>query len=269
MVGSSKNDFYVGLIFSVLGHCMLFYTLLFLAVPRIADLGKPVVYSITLEGGKTLGGIAQVPQTDKQAPLAPPKNVSAEPDQAKVEAEKNKAPEKAEVSIPDKKEPETPKVDEKNQAEKKTKEAEKVKEAPKQPPAADVNRQYQKAMQRYLGESSDGGGKGFGAARLGGSGMGGGVLRPPEFFQYRDLLKNRIKSGWRWYDTTANLTAWVYFELGRDGTITNVSVVQGSGNSEFDESVVRAIYKASPVPPAPENVYQFFEKVRIEFNPSE
>src|SRR5690606_8562067 len=36
-----------------------------------------------------------------------------------------------------------------------------------------------------------------------------------------------------------------------------------SGNNRFDESVVRAVQKASPVPPAPDRLYHQFKEVRI------
>ena len=54
-----------------------------------------------------------------------------------------------------------------------------------------------------------------------------------------------------------------------DGTIRKVTLERGSGNSEFDTSVVRAIQKSSPVPRPPEKVYQWFNSVRMTFDPRE
>jgi len=124
-------------------------------------------------------------------------------------------------------------------------------------------------MQRYLGESTESTGKGFGAAKLGGNGMGGGVQRPPEFFTYRQILRDSVKRGWKWYNTQAALVTWVTFDIGPDGVISNVSVSEGSGNREFDESVLRAVYKASPLPPPPATVYNDFRSVRLSFDPRE
>lgn len=270
MIEAARNEFGVGLLLSCMGHALLLYAMVFLITPRFADLGKPVVYSVTLEGGKTLGGISQVAATDKKEPVAPPKNVSAPEKAPEKEPEKLVTEDKkAEVSLAEK---EKQKLEEKKAAEKEAeskKQKAQAKPTPKQPTAAEIDKEYQKAMQRYRGESTDAGGKGFGAGSLGGSGMGGGVLRPPEFFQYRDLLKATIKHGWRWYDTSASLTALVYLEMSREGVISNVAIAQSSGNREYDESVVRAVYKASPVPPPPASVYEFFEKVRIEFQPGD
>ena len=96
----------------------------------------------------------------------------------------------------------------------------------------DVDKRLQAALQRYLGESSEGGGKGFGAARVGGQGMGGGVVRPPEFFVYEKLLRSRIKDAWRWYDTNASLITQVSFEIEPDGMVKNVRLVKGSEGAQ-------------------------------------
>ena len=273
MIENSYNDFRVGLVFSLLAHGVLFYCLLFMVMPRWKNLGQPVVYSITLEGGKSLGGIAQVPSTDKTAVLAPPKVLNekaSEAAKAKSLEEKN-----AEISLAEKKAEEAKKIAQQKKLEEEKKAAEKKKteeakkKAQEQLNKGQIDKQYQAEMQRYLGESTDAGGKGFGAGRLGGKSMGGGRLAPPEFFAYRDLLKRTIKQGWRWYDTSSSIKTTVYFEIARDGKISNIEMVESSGNREFDDSVVRAIFKASPVPPPPASVYDMFEKVRIQFDPTE
>jgi TonB family protein len=233
--------------------------------------GPEIVYSVTLEGGKTIGGVSQVASKEAST-VAPPKNVSApEPEtkpvssadvvRIKEESVKEKPEKKAPAKIADAKKPEA-----------KTKpDVKKVvaKPKPAEPSRADIDKDYQKAMQRYLGESTEAGGKGFGAAKLGGSGMGGGVLRPPEFFTYRQTLRDSIKRGWKWYDTRAALVTQVTFEIGVDGVISNVEVAGSSGNDEFDQSVLRAVYKASPLPPPPPTVYNDFRSVRLSFDPRE
>src|SRR5262249_44384278 len=114
---------------------------------------------------------------------------------------------------------------------------------------AAIDSQLQKAMQRYLGSSTDAGGQGFGAARLGGKGTGGGVVRPPEFFRYREILVHYIKGGWKWPDRTQPLIAQAEFFIDPDGTIRHVTIALSSGNERFDDSVIRAVEKASPLPP--------------------
>ena len=97
--------------------------------------------------------------------------------------------------------------------------------------------------------------------------MGGGVLMPPEFFTYRQIIRNRVKSGWNWFNSNAALTTWVIFSIAPDGTISEARIAEGSGNREYDESVMRALYKASPLPPPPETVYEHFKSVKMSFDP--
>ena len=227
----------------------------------------PVVYSVTMESGSVLGGKAQVPD-QKKTELAPAKNVAAKEQPQKIEpksvkTKSEKATSDAEVSLAEKKKVKptpkpTPKATQKKAA-----------PAKSQPPPVDINKKLDEAVQRYLGESTSAGGKGFGAGSLGGKGFGGGVVRPPAFFAYKNLLENHIKGGWRWFDTSANLVAQVEFRLDKSGEITGVKLVKSSGNSEFDESAQRALHRANPAPRPPEAVFEFFQVVTITFDPRE
>jgi colicin import membrane protein len=253
----------VGLSLSLIGHGLM---LLFLT-SRLAWLGRdvhaPQIYSVTLEGGKTLGGVSQVPEKSDKSPPAPLKKVSA-PEEKKEEPD-----EKAEVSLKEHPTPVPPKKEEKKKVEPKKVPEKKPTPKPKEPSPKEVQRQYEQAMQRYLGESSEAGGKGFGAGALGGRGMGGGLQRPPEFFRYRDMIRTMIKKGWRWYDTNAELVTTGVFEISPRVEVSNVEVEKSSGNREYDDSVLRAVYKANPLPPPPETVYRDFAKVRMNFDPRE
>ncbi len=277
------DDFWLwSLSISVIGHIAIGLFMVINQMGSFGDLPQPVVYSVSIEGGTVIGGKSQVAKDDKKSPLAPVKNVAAqsEPEQ-KVEKPEPKQPEKelpavddAEVSVADKKPTPAPKTTPvKTPVSKATpappKKADKKSDSKtKQKSDGDeVDRRLQAAMQRYLGESSDAGGKGFGAAKVGGKGMGGGEVRPPEFFAYEKLVRSRIKDAWRWYDTNTALITVVTFNIQPDGEIRRVQVEKSSGDQSFDESVHRAVVKASPLPPPPEKVYQYFKSVRITFDP--
>ena len=111
----------LGFLFSVLGHAIIAY-LFFYGVRWGGDFGEPKIYSVTLEGGKMLGGLSQVPKKDDKAPLAPPKKVEAPPapkvetkkEEPKKEEEKKEQPPDAEISLK-KKEEEKPKPQEKKE----------------------------------------------------------------------------------------------------------------------------------------------------------
>lgn len=276
------REFRVGLSVSVTAHVALAFIIFFKVFPDFGDMPEPVVYSISIEGGKNIGGTSQVPKDDKPSPIAPVKNVAAETKQEnRPEKEEQKvAPKKepvddAEVSVADSKptpKPTPPKVTTPKATPAPDKKNDKAtpSKTTKKSDGDELDKNYQAAMQRYLGESSDAGGKGFGAARLGGSGMGGGVVRPPEFFVYEKIVRSRIKEAWRWYDTNSSLITVIAFEIEPDGVIKNVRLVKSSGDSSYDESVMRAAMKASPLPPPPQSVYeQYFKSVRITFDPRE
>ncbi|RME58219.1 MAG: TonB C-terminal domain-containing protein [Candidatus Dadabacteria bacterium] len=97
--------------------------------------------------------------------------------------------------------------------------------------------------------------------------QGGGIYRPPEFFTYLDTLEEYLKKEWRWHNPEAKLKAAVCFNIAPSGAISNISLCQSSGSKEFDESVLRAVYKANPVPSPPPKVYIYFKKVKIIFEP--
>ena len=47
------------------------------------------------------------------------------------------------------------------------------------------------------------------------------------------------------------LTCLVFFRLSRDGRVDDVRIEQGSGNTYFDKSAMRAVRSAAPFPPLP------------------
>lgn len=289
-----KRSFEFGLISSILVHSIIGILCYSGVIFGGAVLAPTKIYSVTVEGGQSLGGIAQVPKDDKKTPLAPPKKVQLIPEKVeqkseqKVEEKKEELlkVEDAELSLQEKKvtphptyqptiepktEPKASKPQKETKLEKKSEDL-KSKDKPKtkDQTAAELNKQYQQAMQRYLGESSSAGGKGFGAAAIGGKGYGGGIVMPPEYFRYTDMLKSRVKEAWRWYDTSAPLVTVLVFDLSANGETSNFRVEKSSGNSEFDASVERAVRKASPFAPPPSSIYELHLKsVRLTFDPRE
>jgi len=289
-LGFRNNDsdayFLLGLFGSVVAHAVVAYFLIVLAPPVPLDFHEQI-FSVTIEGGKTLGGISQVPDENHKAQAAVPRNVSEKQPEVpeSIESPTSKdVPE--EVAVPDKsaevslaETKPTPRPTSAPTAKATAPPAKatavpvkavpvKATPKPKAPTKAELDKEYQASMQKYRGESTSAGGKGFGAAKVGGSGMGGGALRPPEFFRYRDLLEAFVKGGWRWFDPQAKIRASVVFSIAPDGTVSAVRIDQSSGNREFDESVLRAVFKANPVPKPPPSVYeQYFTSVRMIFEP--
>ena len=54
----------------------------------------------------------------------------------------------------------------------------------------------------------------------------------------------------------------------REGNVTSVTMVRGSGNARFDESAENAIYKASPLPiPGEPRFYEYLKEFQFRFMP--
>jgi colicin import membrane protein len=286
------SEFYYrrGLLCSFLGHLGL---LVGMGINILFhDDHQPVVYSVSFEGGSTVGGISQVAQDDKKQPVAPPKKVQVQEqkvEDAEIQKDPVKKPEElkkddAELSLakqtptpkatPTPKPQATPKPTASAASTPKPQpsKAPTPKSTPKpvasRPPTLDeINKRLQQAVQRYTGESTDAGGKTFGSAGTGGSGLGGGKVMPPAFFIYKKLIENQIKGGWRWHDQTQSILAKVCFRISEKGDLSDVRLCQASGNREYDESIFRAVVKANPLPPPPPEVYQYFREVNMTFTP--
>ena len=311
VVTSSRNDdfFVPAFIISLAVHAVLLSVMIWgKEIFKDDDPPPNIIYSVTLESSNLLGGINQVPKTDKKTPIAPPKKTSASQpkgsleDSVKEEVKGTKAKESqpeekdsdAEVSLAEKKKEEEKKVEKKEPTKAPTKKptpaptpAKKPTAKPTQKPAAtvskgkgsgssnnkgatsgmDVERGYQQAMQRYLGASTNAGGQGFGGDGRGGSGMGGGVLRPPAWFIYKESLEAHVRKGWNWYQPNSRLRATVTFRISPSGVVSDVRISESSGNAQYDQSILRAVNKASPVPVPPSAFYNDFSFVSIDFTP--
>lgn len=269
---------------SLAGHLAFVYMMLF--KPFVSDKLPSVIYSVTMETGATKGGVTQIPDPKNQSDVVPMKKVSQEEEQKPEVKPQEKEPEKevetkpeekAEVIIPDdKKEKVEPKKPEKEVKKPEVKATPKPKAAPptkkptkpvKKEVLPDSNQNYQKALQRYLGASTAAGGTGFGAAGGVGKGMGGGVLKSPEWFRYKARLEAHVKQGWNWHDPKVELLATVRFSISPTGALSNVRLVQSSGNPSYDEAALRSVSRSSPVPAATKDIYPDFADVVVDFTP--
>ena len=201
-------------------------------------------------------------KAEREKKLAEEKKKKEEKEKAekeKAEAEK-KAKEKAEKEAKEKAEAE------KKAKEAREKELKKALENAKNKAESGSGTAKTGPKSNYLGESANAGGEGFGAAKLGGHGMGGGTQASIEFIAYRNALEKHIKSGWRWITGTNKLTNTILIKIEPTGKIESAVILTPSGNKFFDESALRAIIKSSPVPEPPASLYQQFKEVRITFD---
>ena len=279
--------------FSLLGHIVGIIAFVIAMERGSAINTRQEVFSVTLEGGEKLGGFTQIPKDEKKhiAPAAseqlpsnePEATKTAEPEQKEAEIDKPSAVEEAAKLklAEEKKKEELKKAEEqkkKDEKEKKQKEELKKKhELDQQEKELEAKKKKQRdkllekalknAKIRYEGESADAGGEGIGAAKLGGKGFGGGTLADPEFIAYMKLLDQLVHEKWNWLPGSDRLQATVEVYLQPDGQMSSVRIARPSGNSAFDDSVMRAVYGANPVPPPPPKFYETkFRVVTFSFD---
>jgi TolA protein len=116
---------------------------------------------------------------------------------------------------------------------------------------------------------SSGSGEGEGAAALGPGGRGGGVVKGMEFIIYQNRMLSSIKDNWAWVGQKSSLKVVVHFSIKDSGEITGLKIVQPSGDPSYDESVLRAVKKSSPLPPPPEGFRKDFADVELTFRPKD
>jgi TolA protein len=92
----------------------------------------------------------------------------------------------------------------------------------------------------------------------GGGGAQGTVRLSPELLDYFRRLEERVRSSWilpgMLSRDAAKLEVELRIMIEKDGRVSEERIERGSGNLYFDDSVLRAIRKASPLPVPPEQL---------------
>jgi TolA protein len=123
---------------------------------------------------------------------------------------------------------------------------------------------------RYSSGGTGSGGPGQGGT--GGGATGPADLRGIRMQAYQEWVYEMIRAAWilpmpleeaRKFQATALLT------VSRDGHVTRSQLLKTSGNPLFDESLLRAIKQADPLPPLPEDYQGESLEVELRFKPRE
>ncbi len=285
-------------VFSLLLHLALI-AVIFLSPMLPSRVPPAPVYTVDLVGGEKIGGAnlgtqltpaptqAAKNREDLPAP-EPKKEVKKEvkkeepPKEEKTKAkpvEKKPPPEEKTVlrekskTEPVKKEPaketkkETKETKENSKTE--TASADSVRERLLQSAVDRAKTRTEAAQKSPKGEAlSAGAGEGEGAAAIGAGGRGGpGIVRGMDFIIYQNRLLATIKENWAWVGQRSNLRVVVHFGVRETGEIVGLKIVQPSGDPSYDESVLRAVKKSSPLPAPPENYRKDFADVELTFRP--
>ncbi len=271
-------------------HAGLLLALVSAADPPQSKPWTPQSYTVSLVAPAALGLATEPPP----APSPKPKKVESaavtplpkpKPQPPKVEVKKPKAEKKLKVAKPkksvkiaSKKEPPPKKAPLKTEVKKP--QAQKPEQARKPPPqssapkepeeqrlsaedreqqiaaAVEKIRQRVQADQRQTAETSH---------SISASGGGGGdTLRGLPFILYTQEVKQRVKQSWIVAEHKSGLTAVVRFGILANGEVVGVELAERSGDIVFDESAIRAVRKANPLPPPPEAYRNEFTRQKIE-----
>ncbi len=101
-----------------------------------------------------------------------------------------------------------------------------------------------------------------------GSGAGGGNgSRAMSFVMYTAQVQQRVRDSWIVTRKQAGLTAVVQFGIRPNGEIIEIQLARSSGNVAFDQSALRAVHYANPLPPPPLDHMRAFlsQKVTVAF----
>ncbi len=270
--------------FSFLFHGVLILALF--VVPFLPDSSRSSypIYTVDLVGGEKIGGNnlgteLVPPAASKAAPKKAEEVLPAQEAKQETKKEKPKPIEKdarleEKVALKEAAKKEPPKKDptKDTKSEAKTDESalDRVRERLIQSAVDRARSRTEGAQNPSKGDAiSSGPGEGEGAAALGPGGRGGGVVKGMEFIIYQNRMLSSIKDNWAWVGQKSNLKVVVHFSIKDNGEITGLKIVQPSGDSSYDESVVRAVKKSSPLPPPPESSRKDFADVELTFRPKD
>ncbi len=221
-----RREFRRLLVYSGIAHLALL--LVFTFSPRPAGTALPAVVRVDL--------VAAAPATAKPAPAQP--------------AAKPKPPKPKKTVLPAQ-----PRKVPKPKPKAKPKPVAKPKPAPKPEPAAEPQADYDDVMAQLRKQAGEV--KGSAVVAGAGSGLPGagrGIPVSPEVMAWMRRAKVHVTRAWVLAPgfRTQSLTTEIRVRLNAGGQVLGTRVVSRSGNPWFDESVERAIKKASPLPPPPE-----------------
>jgi len=249
----------------------------------------PPVYVVDLVGGEKIGGLKLGTEISTPAqpkpkiepskqtvpePKKEPQEVKAEKTEKTKPVEKKAAEEKV-LALKEKTKTEPPVVrkeaskEPKQETKSETASADSVRERLLQSALDRAKSKGETSQNPAKGEIlSSGAGEGEGAAALGQGGRGGpGIVKGMDFIIYQNRMLSTIKENWAWVGQRSNLKVVVHFGIKDSGEIIGLKIVQPSGDPSYDESVLRAVKKSSPLSPPPETYRKDFADVELTFRP--
>ena len=112
-----------------------------------------------------------------------------------------------------------------------------------------------------------------GAVQSGPAGTGSSGMMSLKFKLYYNLIWERIRSGWVLPEHALggkkNLETIISIRIDKNGQIEDIQFEKKSGNATLDESALRAVKKANPLPPFPPGMEGEKIDLGVRFTPSD
>ncbi len=260
-------------------HAVLLLALVSAADPSRSKPRTPRSYTVSLVAPAALAPAPapppapapQPPKVESKKPKVEAKKPKREKAEKKPKATKPKKKKSAKIASkkkpPPKKAPAKPEVKKPEQAKKPPPPPSSPKEPEEQGLSAEDREQQivaalEKIRQRVRADRRQTAETSHSTSASGGG--GGDTLRGLPFILYTQEVKQRVKQSWIVAEHKSGLTAVVRFGILANGEVVEVELAERSGDSVFDESAMRAVRKASPLPPPPEAYRNEFTRQKIE-----
>ena len=276
---------------SLFGHLILI-AIIFLSPMLPSEIREAPVYTVDLVGGEKIGGanlgteLIAPPKQAAKSPEEPPaaelkkeakKELLEKEEKIKSKPIEKKLPVEEKVILREKTKTDSVKTEPaketkreaKGESKGETASADSVRERLIQSAVDRAKTRTETTQKPSKGEAlSAGSGEGDGAAALGVGGRGGpGIVKGMDFVIYQNRMLTTIKENWAWVGQRSNLRVVVQFGIKDNGEIVGLKIVQPSGDPSYDESVLRAVKKSSPLPAPPESYRKDFSDVELTFRP--
>ena len=102
-----------------------------------------------------------------------------------------------------------------------------------------------------------------------GEAVGTGAIGSLSMRIYQESVKSHIEDNWSYPAAVQNrkdLEVTVNLKIREDGTIMKYDFVKKSGDSIFDQSVLKAIERSNPIPPFPEGYEKSYDEFEFRFS---
>lgn len=94
---------------------------------------------------------------------------------------------------------------------------------------------------------------------------GQSVSAPVDLSSYSEVMHEKIASKWSPPAVDKDAKVVLEFTIQKNGHVIREKVYQSSGNKQIDDSALRALRSASPLPPLPINLGQETLTVKFDF----